>query len=456
MKQRLIALLLALALTLSLCAVTALADGQSAAQDQTAAQAPSEPDAEENDAPGGAEAAVPETSPAGPDPEPAMDPETGEPLTEAVKIVPDEIGTVSFANLERRIRKNNLQLLVLQENVDTLEELDYDKLYEDLRKQLNSIAQGKWGLSMMGQGESFAHAQLEQGYNAVREQFDAIKDGDMQEDNAGVMRQLKNLQDQIVMGGETMYVAIAAMETQEAGLQRQLTALNRTVEEMELRYQLGQISALQLSQVKAGRTSLVSGLETLQMNIQVYKTQLEMMIGAEQTGEILLGAVPAVTEKQLESMDLEKDLLAAKDVSYEIYAAEKTLADAKEDYLDALTKYGYKENSMEFMQARHTWQADQYTYNNTIQNYELKFRTLYAQVKDYQQIWEASKVSLACQQDTYASMELKYQQGTISKNALLDAQDDLREAEEAVKTAANNLFSSYNTYCWAVQHGILN
>ena len=27
---------------------------------------------------------------------------------------------------------------------------------------------------------------------------------------------------------------------------------------------------------------------------------------------------------------------------------------------------------------------------------------------------------------------------------------------ETVKTAANDLFSMYNTYCWAVQHGILN
>jgi len=62
----------------------------------------------------------------------------------------------------------------------------------------------------------------------------------------------------------------------------------------------------------------------------------------------------------------------------------------------------------------------------------------------------------ACQQDSYASMELKYQQGTISKNALLDAEDDLREAEEKVRTSANDLFSSYNTYCWAVQHGVLN
>ena len=75
---------------------------------------------------------------------------------------------------------------------------------------------------------------------------------------------------------------------------------------------------------------------------------------------------------------------------------------------------------------------------------------------DYRQIWEAAKVSLECEQSSYAASELKYQQGAISRNALLTAEDDLREAEEKVRAAAGDLFSTYNTYCWAVQHGILN
>jgi outer membrane protein TolC len=51
---------------------------------------------------------------------------------------------------------------------------------------------------------------------------------------------------------------------------------------------------------------------------------------------------------------------------------------------------------------------------------------------------------------------MKYEQGTISKNTLLSAEDDLHAAEDTVQNAAIDLFSAYNTYCWAVQHGILN
>lgn len=337
-----------------------------------------------------------------------------------------------------------------------LKSIDYDKLKDDLREQLNDIAQGQWFMVQMGQTGTLAYEQMDQAYDAVREQFDAIKDGEMQEDNAGVIRQLKNVQDQVIMAGEATYVALVALEVQEASLQRQLASMNRTVEEMELRYNMGQISALQLSEVKAGQSALASGLSTLQMNIRNYKAQFETMLGAEMTGEIQLGAVPEVTEKELAAMDLEQDLLTAKAQSYELYAAAKTLEEEQETYKEAGKDYGYNEKKLEFRRAKHNWQAAQYTYNSTIQEYELKFRTLYAQVQDYKQILNAAKVSLESEKLSFAASELKYQQGTISQNAYLTAQDELKAAEEAVQTAANDLFSSYNTYCWAVQHGILN
>ena len=447
MKKRSIAMLLALTLVLSLCAVTAAA-GEKAADSQTDA-AETEQTVEKMPA-----------SLAGPDAEPETDPKTGEVLESAL-IEPDAVGTVSFANVERRMREKNLSILTLDQSIETLKDIDYKKIEDDMRDQLNDIADAQWFAIQAGSnGEPFASqfalTSLKQQYDALKEQFDAVRDGELQEDNAGLIRQLKNGQDQIVLAGESTYIALAALETQEAALQRQLAALNRTVEEMELRYQMGQVSALQLQQTKAGRTQLTSGLETLRMNIRNLKLQFEMLLGAEQTGELKLGAVPEVTDKELAAMDVEKDLLAAKEKSYDLYDAAKTLEDAQETYKDDAKKYNYNEKKEEFRKAKRTWQAAQYTYNDAVQSYELKFRTLYAQVLDYKQIYDAAKVSLACEQASCESSELKYQQGTISQNALLDARDSLKEAEEKVQTAANDLFSSYNTYRWAVEHGVLN
>lgn len=478
MRQRVIALLLALAVLVSVCAVSALAEERAAPAEsaETAEPVPEGESAagdgethENGEAAGDGEAAGEEEAVEEPVPTPA-----GPDLAENVTIQPDPLGEVSFANVERRMRENNLQLLALEQSVLSIEDIDYDKLYDKLWHQLNDLAQAQWGLvqassamrslsQIPGSGVTYSdyeyhstYDQLDRAYDAVRKQFDAIKEGDMQKDNADVVRQLNNLQDQIVMAGESLYAALTSMEGQEAALRRQLEGLDRTVEEMELRYQLGQISAMQLAEVKSGRTALESGLATLGMNVKNYKLQLEMLIGAEQTGEIALGPLPEVTAEQLAEMDLEKDLAAAKERSYELYDAEKTLEDARDQYKEDADNWAYDEKQMEYRNAKRTWQAAQYTYNNTVQNYELKFRTLYAQVGDYHQIWEAAKVSLACEQSSYAASELKFQQGTISRNALLTAGDDLREAEEKVRSAAGDLFSTYNTYCWAVQHGILN
>lgn len=368
---------------------------------------------------------------------------------------PDPEGSASFANLERRVRENNLQYLAIQENVTNLENFKYDQIYESLRTQLNNIASGQYFLSVTGQGDSYQAVSLSQAYDSLRGQFDAIKNGDLQEDNAGVLRQLRNLQNQIVMGGETLYMAVTSMEAREASLERQLEALDRSLEELALRHRLGQVSALQLSQARTGRAQLSSALATLRMNIWTNKSQLEQMLGAEQTGALALGAVPGVTEEELSAMDLEADLKTARELSYELFDARETLKEAKEAY-GALGGAGAASGRQEVISARHGVQAAQYTYDNTVQTYELRFRTLYAQVKDYGQILEASKAAVGSKEASYAASELKYRQGNISKNALLDAEDELTEAKEAVRSAENDLFTAYNNYCWAVKTGILN
>lgn len=415
MKKQITALLLALSLAVPL-GLSAFAEEPSP----------------EKDAPDSQESAV-----AGPDAEPEADYE------------PDPLGQVRFSSVEQRIRENNLQILALNEQIAALEEIDYEKQLDKLRRALNSLAGSQWTMLEMGMGSSYAYDQMNQSYSALRRQFDAIWDGDLQEDNAGIVRQLKNLEDQIALGGETMYMAILAMESQEDGLERQLAALDRQLEELRLRHKLGQISTLTLTEAEAGRASLASGLETLRMNIRVYKAQLETLLGAEQTGSIQLGGVPQVTAKQLLDMDLEAGLASAKEASYELFDAKRTLKDTQDAY------HGIGDYTPT-LNAEHGWPAAKYTYNNTVQNYEMKFRTLYAQVKDYKQILEASKVSASSKEASYAAAELKYRQGNISKNTLLTAEDELTAAKEAVRSAENDLFTAYNNYCWAVKTGILN
>lgn len=401
-------------------------------------------------------------------------PEEGaEPAPEAS---PDPAGALSFANVDQRVRAGNLNYLVLEESIAQVEAIDYEELQEDLREGLNDIANLQWQTHMSGsmipptgndaldqalQGmlsmsASSASQSLQSQYDALREQFDDLKDGKIQQDAADSVRQLRATQDNLVMLTQSMYIQLSELQATDAALDRGLAALDRTIQEMELRYQLGQISALTLQQSRASRTSLLSQQQTLASSAQTLTMNLESMIGADLTGSLRLSALPQVSQEELDAMDLEADLAAAKEASYELYAAKKTLDDARETYEDAGDQYHYNDRHYEFVQAQHAWQAAQYTYDGAVQSFELSFRTLYAQVKDYQQVLQAAQTALAVEQDNCAVDQLKYEQGTISKNALLTAQDDLAAAEETVATAQRNLFSSYNNYRWAVDSGILN
>ena len=461
--RRTIAAILAAALTLTMCGVSAVADGEadsSAASDSSVAVQADQSDASatvggtpEDSSAADTSAADSSQADASGEDQTAQDADTEE-HPEPEIITPDAVGTVSFANVSRRLRENNLSVLSLEENINAIKAIDYDKMTDDIRKSLNGIADAQWFLTISG--NSFAAKSMSSSYESLKDTFDDIRDGKLQEDNEAVIRQLENAQDQVAMAGESLYIALTEMELNGQTLSRSITALDRTIKELNLRYDLGQISALTLEQTKAGRTSALSGQETLTMNIGTYKTQLEQMIGAELTGKIKLHGLPQVTAQQLAAMDLDKDLAAAKEASYTLFAAQRTLDDARDDFKDTAEDYMYNTGKYQYVTAQHQWQAAQYTYNAAVQSFETSFRTLYLQVKDYQQVLQAAKTALATEQDNFAAAQKKHDLGNLSDNALADAKDKVSEAQDKVDGAAIDLFSAYNNYRWAVDHGILN
>ena len=392
----------------------------------------------------------------------------GQTVTQKELYAADPEGTVSFANLETRVRENNLTVRMLEESIASIDVVDYEKMYDDLKDALNSIAKTQRAMLQLGQLDSamgntslsgsfsseYIFSSLDASYDSLRDTFDDLKDGKIQDDYAAAKRQLENAENQVVMGAETLYMAILEMQNTRSSLQRQLDALDRTVEEMELRYKLGQISVLTLQQVKDGRTQMSSGISTLDMNIRNYTRQLEVMLGLEQAGSLTLTEPPQVSDKLVAEMDYDTALAAAKEKSYDLFAAQRTLDDAQETYKDSIKGYG--QNNYHYKSAVHTYEAAKYTYQSTVQSFEMNFRTMYDAVADYQQVLKASQSALDYQKNAYAASQLKYQQGSISKNALLEAQDSLASAKADVSTAKHNLFSAYHTYLWAVEYGILN
>ena len=378
-----------------------------------------------------------------------------ETAAETAQTAPDAEGTLRFENLSARMKTGYYTVMSLEENIAAIECLDYDKMYEDLRDGLNSIASAQWGLIQMGQGESYTYETLTQRYDALRKTFDDIKEGKLQQDNADLVRQLRNMQDSLTAMGESLYVNLLSLEDQSAALTRQTAALDRTIKEVKLRYELGQVSAMTLQQTEAGKAQVESGKAAIDAAAAQLRRQLNAMIGEELTAPLTLNALPEVTAEQLAAMDVEKDLEKAKAASYDLYAAKLTLEDADEEYKDKAGDLGYNEDNYEYIAVKHQWQAAQYTYNAAVQNFELSFRSLYDSVQSYASALNAAKVSLECERSDLAAAQLRYEQGTISENALHTAEDELYTAQDTVSGAERDLFTAYNNYRWAVDYGLL-
>ncbi len=375
---------------------------------------------------------------------------------ETAQTAPDAEGTLRFENLSARMKTGYYTVMSLEENIAAIECIDYDKMYEDLRDGLNQIAEAQWMmLQIPGAGETYTYKSLQDQYDTLRKTFDDIKDGKLQQDNADLVRQLRDAENQLLMAGQTLYINLLGLEDQSAALIRQTAALDRTIEEVKLRYELGQVSAMTLQQTEAGKAQAESGKAAIDAAVAQLRRQLNAMIGEELTAPLTLNALPGVTAEQLAAMDVEKDLERAKAISYSLYAAKLTLDDADEEYKDKARDLGYNEDNYEYIAVKHRWQAAQYTYNAAVQNFELSFRSLYDSVQSYASALNAAKVSLECERSDLAAAQLRYEQGTISENALHTAEDELYTAQDTVSGAERDLFTAYNNYRWAVDYGLL-
>ena len=367
---------------------------------------------------------------------------------------PDPEGTVSWANLDSRIRAGSLSARILIENITGIEDIDYDQMYEDLRRQLNEIAKMQWMLILLGAGE--AADALDQSYDALRDTFDAIKDGELQADNADVIWQLEDTVNQVVSGGETLYLSLLELERQAADGQRGLDALDRSLEELRLREQLGQVSRQTVAELEQTRSETVSQLNTLAAGIRDAKIQLQNLIGVEPTGEIALGPLPTREEMEWEEPDFEADLEAAKAASWTLRSAQLTLDEAEDQWEENRSLYRGASKQYMYQQAEHTWNAAQLTYQSTVQTFETGFLNLYHALDTCGQALESAQASLAWQESLLATAQTRYELGLISQSEVLSAQDDVASAQSAVDGAWSDLFAARIQYRRAVETGLVS
>lgn len=411
-------------------------------------------------------------------------------------------GTLAFSQIGERVKANNLTLKAAEESLKQAKAMDWDdaidemedaidnldiqisqlltgskaqleKAQADLATSLNEISVTDGNLtglkeviqntvtlstlSSLSQYSQMQAASLKASKESLEDQLDDLKEQkqDYQKTLKDTERQIDYAADQTISGAESLYLTILSTQLQLDGLKNNtLASTQRSLKVIELRYQLGQVSKLTLTQVQNGYESLASSITSLENTVSTLYSSLQSLMGDVPTGKLQLLDTPSVTANELSYLNYASDLSKAKEKSYTLYTADRAVEDAEDAMNDARRDEG--KNSYQYKMAEYAYQSSIYKKDAAVASFEASFLNLYKAIAPAQTALAAKQSALAYEQQMYAVAEKKYQLGNLSANALQDAKDTLDSAQRDVEAAQLDLFTAYHSYDQAVKLGLVS
>lgn len=411
-------------------------------------------------------------------------------------------GTLSFSQIGERVKANNLTLKAAQESLKQAQAMDWNDAIDEmedaidnldiqisqlltgsssqlaeankaLQASLASVSVSKEGfvdlgdvikntiavstLTTLSEYGKIQVESLKSTKESLEDQLDDLKEQkeDYQKTLADTERQIDYAADQTISGAESLYLTILSTQLQLDGLKNNtLASTQRSLKEIELRYQLGQVSKLTLTQVQNGYESLESSITSLENTVSTLYSSLQSLMGDVPTGKLRLLDTPSVTANELSYLNYAPDLSKAKENSYTLYTADRAVEDAEDAMNDARRDEG--KNSYQYKMAEYAYQSSLYKKDAAVASFEASFLNLYKAIAPAQSALAAKQSALAYEQQMYAVAEKKYQLGNLSANALQDAKDTLDSAQRDVEAAQLDLFTAYHSYDQAVKLGLVS
>lgn len=411
-------------------------------------------------------------------------------------------GTLAFSQIGERVKANNLTLKAAEESLKQAKAMDWDDAIDEMEdaidnldiqisqllngstnqlatanaaltasldkvsvsgekiENLGDVINSAINVSMLKTLAQYGQMQaesLKSTKESLEDQLDDLKEQkqDYQKTLKDTARQIGYAADQTISGAESLYLTILSTQLQLDGLKNNtLASTQRSLKEIELRYQLGQVSKLTLTQVQNGYESLASSITSLENTVSTLYSSLQSLMGDVPTGKLRLLDTPSVTANELSYLNYASDLSKAKENSYTLYTADRAVEDAEDAMNDARRDEG--KNSYQYKMAEYAYQSSLYKKDAAVANFEASFLNLYKAIAPAQTALAAKQSALAYEQQMYAVAEKKYQLGNLSANALQDAKDTLDSAQRDVEAAQLDLFTAYHSYDQAVKLGLVS
>ncbi len=260
-----------------------------------------------------------------------------------------------------------------------------------------------------------------------------------EEDMESTYKQFESIEQQIIWGAQSLYMAYIGLDITVEELQISKNSLETTIASLEKRFELGQISALDLSNVKINLININSALETLQYEQSKLLYDLNILIGRDYTTPLTLSGDITPDVDFLKEINFEEDFKTVLTYNYDYYTAKENADDAKD------------------MNSTYDSQASQNNYdmakiNLQIQEQSLKssFSKIYVQLAEKERLVSVEEEILANKALNVTAQELKFSHGTISLDELNTAKTEYDTQALKVKTAEYNYFVAIEQYKWAL------
>lgn len=275
--------------------------------------------------------------------------------------------------------------------------------------------------------------------------YDAIEFLDIDEEYIDrVELQLNEIDDQIVMGSQLLYIAHEYLQLQLDDLERKQEVLDYNIFLADKKFEVGMMTHNELLNAKLNQTPLTSGIETLQLEMDTLKDRVSSLIYLDYDVKKEFSPLPEVKDTSVSMMNYGSDYNIARGENHQIKQKRKAVDIAKLRYDDK--KYDENVKSLKL-----TEEAADLKYEGELKKFDTAFQRAFKEVKHKARLVEEAQSYYEMETENHKLAQLKYDQGFTSNLALTTAKDTLGLKEFELQQAEVDLFSAMETYKWALR-----
>lgn len=268
-------------------------------------------------------------------------------------------------------------------------------------------------------------------------QLDSLAPTD-DDDMKSYIFQFDSIKQQITWGAQSLYMAYMNLNLTLQELEISKKLLEDTITSLETRYQLGQISQLDLLNVQSNLISIESALITLQYEQDKLLYDLNMLLGRDYNSPLSIADDIVIDYDYLKEIDVEEDFQSLLDNNYNFYNLKESLSDAHDTNKSLSSTASQNAYDMALL-------------NLQIEQSSMKssFVKLHSAIDEKQRLIDVEEQLLDNKDMNLIATKLKYDLGNVSLDVLNSAINEYETQYLKVITAQYSLFIAIEQYKWA-------